>query len=167
MKFLPTEIELRAARAARFAMNRRRMVTLLVGGVAAIVAPAARAADDSRKVTLYKDPQCGCCENYADYLREHGFEVTVVGTHDLPLMNEKLGVPDALQGCHLAKVGGYVVEGHVPFEVVNRLLAEKPPIIGITLPGMPLGSPGMNGKKLAPFKIYEIGKGASKVYATA
>jgi len=153
------------AQRERFAMNRRAILMLIIGGAAGIVSPSARAAD-SKKVTLYKDPQCGCCEGYADYLRGSGFEVSVVPTHDLPLLDEKYGIPTDLQPCHISLIGGYVVGGHIPIEVVNRLLAEKPAITGITLAGMPLGSPGMTGEKTAPFKIYEIAKGSRRVYAT-
>lgn len=126
------------------------------------IAPA-RAA--GKQVTLYKDPQCGCCEGYAEYLRGHGFRVGVVPTHDLPLLDDKYGIAADLQPCHISLVDGYVVGGHVPVEVVERLLSERPEITGITLPGMPPGSPGMSGEKTAPFTIYEIAKGARKVYA--
>jgi hypothetical protein len=149
-----------------FAIERRAMLMLLASGAAAIVAPSARAADDSKKVTLYKDPQCSCCEGYADYLRTNGFVVNIVPTHDLPLLDAKYGIATDLQPCHLSLVDGYVVGGHVPIEMVNRLLSERPAITGITLPGMPLGSPGMNGPKTAPFIIYEIAKDSRKVYAT-
>src|SRR5713226_9675419 len=132
------------AQRERFAMNRRAILMLLIGGAAGIVAPSARAVDDSKKVTLYKDPQCGCCEGYAAYLRSNGFEVSIVPTHDLPLLDEKYGIAADLSPCHISIIGNYVVGGHVPIEVVNRLLAEKPGIAGITLPGMPMGSPGMN-----------------------
>jgi hypothetical protein len=159
-------IDLSSARRERFAMNRRALLLLLIGGAAGIVAPSARAAGDSKKVTLYKDPQCGCCEGYANYLRGNAFAVTIVPTHDLPLLDEKYGIPTDLQPCHISLIGGYVVGGHVPIEIVNRLLADKPRIAGITLPGMPLGSPGMSGEKTAPFKIYEISKGSRRVYAT-
>jgi len=148
-----------------FAMNRRAVLTLFVGGAAALASPAAR-ADDDKHVTLYKDPQCTCCQGYADYLGGNGFAVSVVPTHDLPLLYEKHGIATDLQPCHLSLLGDYVVGGHVPVEVVNKLLAEKPAITGITLPGMPLGSPGMNGQKTGPFTIYEIAKGSRKVYAT-
>jgi hypothetical protein len=115
--------------------------------------------------TLYKNPQCSCCETYADYLRENGFEVTVVPTHDLPLIKRQYGVPAPLEGCHTTLVDGYVVEGHVPVATILRLLAEKPTIKGISLPGMPAGSPGMFGDKTEPFTIYEIADGPAKVYA--
>lgn len=150
-------------------MNRRTALGLGVSLAATAIATAATptwAAPAPIRLTLYKDPQCGCCENYAKYLGQNGFAVTVVGTHDLPLMNQKLGVPDTLQGCHLAKVEGYVVEGHVPVDVVKRLLAERPVIKGITLPGMPAGAPGMYGTKTGPFTIYALGSTPPKVYAT-
>jgi hypothetical protein len=78
--------------------------------------------------TLYKNHQCGCCETYADYLRENGFEVTVKPTHDLPLMKRQYGVPGDLEGCHTTLVDGYVVEGHVPVNTLLRLLTERPDI---------------------------------------
>jgi hypothetical protein len=150
---------------SRQAMNRRAMLTVVLAGAVGLVATPTWAADEKKRVTLYKDPQCGCCEGYAAYLRGSGFEVAVVPTHDLPLMDEKYGIAADLSPCHISIIGDYVMGGHVPIEVVNRLLAEKPPITGITLPGMPLGSPGMNGRKTAPFTIYEIAKGSRKVYA--
>jgi hypothetical protein len=121
-------------------------------------------AEEPRTATLYKNPACACCETYADYLRDNGFEVTVEATHDLPLLHRH-GVPDPLVGCHTTLVEGYVVEGHVPVRTLLRLLTEKPAIKGISLPGMPAGSPGMFGEKTAPFTIYEIGDGPAKVYA--
>ena len=155
-------------------IGRRALLTILVGGAGGAVlvagatralSPYVRAADEDKQVTLYKDPQCGCCESYAGYLREHGFEVRVVPTHDLPLLNEKYGIPTELSPCHISLVAGYVVGGHVPIDVVNRLLSDRPKITGITLPGMPPGSPGMTGQKVAPFNIFEIGKAPYKLYA--
>ena len=146
-------------------IGRRTMLTLLTGGAATMLVRATRAAESSKQVTLYKDPQCGCCEGYADYLRSNGFSVSLVPTHDLPLLDEKYGIATDLSPCHISLVSDYVVGGHVPIDVVNRLLAEKPAITGITLPGMPMGSPGMTGGKTEPFTIYEIAKGSRKVYA--
>lgn len=122
-------------------------------------------AEDPRTATLYKNPACTCCETYADYLRENGFEVAVEATHDLPLIKRLHGVSAPLEGCHTTLVDGYVVEGHVPARTLLRLLTEKPAIKGISLPGMPAGSPGMFGEKTEPFTIYEIGDGPAKVYA--
>jgi len=138
---------------------------LLAAGAAAGIVPIARAADRTRKVTLYKDPQCDCCEGYGAYLRTNGFDVTIVPTHDLQRLGEKYGIASDLQPCHISLIGGYVVGGHVPIEIVNRLLSEKPQITGINLPGMPAGVPGMPGTKPGPLEIYEIAKGSRKVYA--
>ena len=138
----------------------------VIGGATGVVFLSAEPVADRGQVTLYKNPECGCCEGYADYLRQQGFKVTAVPTHDLTLMGEKYGIPDSLQPCHISLIGGYVVGGHIPIEIVNRLLSEKPQITGITLPGMPAGTPGMPGEKTGPLEIYEIGKGPPKVYAT-
>lgn len=118
-------------------------------------------ADESKDVMLYKSPQCGCCEGYADYLRQNGFTVTVKPTHDLVAMSRAAGIPDEFQGCHLSMVDGYVVSGHVPVNTVRKLLTERPDIKGVTLPGMPLGSPGMSGTKEAPFEMLEITKSST------
>ena len=116
-------------------------------------------------VTLYKNPQCGCCEAYADYLRDNGFTVTVKPTHELVTMSREAGIPDDFQGCHLALIDGYVVSGHVPVTMVNRLLSEQPNIKGVTLPGMPMGSPGMSGTKTEAFMIYTVGEDKPSIYA--
>jgi hypothetical protein len=138
---------------------------LVVMLVAATLGGASAKAEERRQATLYKNPQCGCCEGHADHLRGGGFEVTEIPTHDLSLLRRQHGVPEALIGCHLTLVDGYVVEGHVPVSTLLRLLAERPAIRGISLPGMPAGSPGMVGEKTGPFTIYEIGDGPPKVYA--
>jgi hypothetical protein len=118
-------------------------------------------------VTLYKTPECGCCEGYAAYLRQHGFGVTVKATDNLAEISHKAGIPAELQGCHTAFIGDYVVDGHVPVEAIKKVLAERPAIKGLTLPGMPEGSPGMSGKKAGPFKILAVGgDGKSSVYLT-
>ena len=119
----------------------------------------------AQEATLYKNPQCGCCEAYADYLRDNGFTVTVKPTHELVAMSREAGIPDDFQGCHLAFIDNYVVSGHVPVGTVNRLLSERPDIKGVTLPGMPMGSPGMSGAKTEPFTIYAVGDGKPSVYA--
>jgi len=120
----------------------------------------------AQEVTLYKNPQCGCCENYAEYLRENGFTVEVVPTHDLVQMSRDAGISDEFQGCHTAFLDDYVISGHVPVDVVNRMLEDRPEIIGVTLPGMPMGSPGMGGAQQEPFRIYAIEEGVNPtVYA--
>lgn len=119
---------------------------------------AVPAVADENDVMLYKNPQCGCCEGYADYLRENGFNVTVKSTHDLAEMSREAGISDEFQGCHLSFVDGYVVSGHVPVGTVRKLLTERRDIKGVTLPGMPMGSPGMSGTKEAPFEMLEVTK---------
>lgn len=127
---------------------------------------SALAAETARQATLYKNPQCSCCEDYVSYLRENGLEVQVVTTHDLHLIKKKHAVPTNLEGCHTTLLDGYVIEGHVPIKTLNRLLAERPAIKGISLPGMPVGSPGMTGRKVEPFTMFEIADAAPpKVYA--
>jgi hypothetical protein len=119
-----------------------------------------------QNVTLYKNPQCGCCEGYAAYLRENGFTVSVQPTHELVTMSREAGIPDNFQGCHLAFIDGYVVSGHVPINTLKKLLRERPDIKGVTLPGMPMGSPGMSGTKTEPFTIYEVSSDNPRVFAT-
>jgi hypothetical protein len=117
----------------------------------AACAPLPALATSPTRITLHKSPQCGCCEDYAAYLRQHGFAVDVRPTYDLVAMSREAGVPEELDGCHIAMIDGYAVGGHVPVEAIRRLLAERPPLRAITLPGMPLGSPGMTGSKQGPF----------------
>jgi len=106
--------------------------------------------------TLYHSPGCMCCEKYAEYLNENGFAVDVVDSDDMASTNREHGVPPKLASCHTMTVGNYVVVGHVPAEVVRKLLDEQPDIRGISLPGMPMGSPGMGGEKASPFVIHTL-----------
>ena len=115
--------------------------------------------------TMYVNPQCSCCQGHANYLRANGFKITVKETHDMSLIRRQQGVPEKLEGCHIMIIDGYVVEGHVSAASINKLLTERPKIKGISLPGMPDGSPGMTGRKTEPFTIYEITDGVPKVFA--
>lgn len=141
----------------------RTLLALIVSAIALSSGPAA--AEEPRNATMYKTPQCGCCEAYADHLRANGFAVTVEARDDLPLIKRQHGVPAPLEGCHSALIDGYVVEGHVPVATLLRLLTERPDIKGISLPGMPMGSPGIPGAKAEPFTIYAITDGPPQVYA--
>ena len=139
--------------------------TLLIAGSTLAMTGPLRAAPAA--VRLYKNPECGCCEGYVDYLRQHGFAVTSEATNDVAEISRKAGIPADLQGCHTAFIGDYVVDGHVPVEAIHKLLSEHPAIKGITLPGMPAGSPGMYGNEAEPLTIYPIGKdGKSSVFMT-
>jgi hypothetical protein len=133
--------------------------------LAVVVASPLASAGEKPPATLYKTPQCDCCEGYADYLRQNGYRVTVKPTHDLSLINRQHGVPENLEGCHTTVIDGYVVGGHVPAKTLNKLLTERPAIKGISLPGMPQGSPGMTGRKTGPFTVYELSRGTPRVYA--
>ena len=136
-----------------------------LGAVAMALALPLAALAAPLKAALYKNPQCTCCDDYAQYLRDNGFEVAVTPTDDLDRINRDAGVPQALAGCHTVLVDGYAVSGHVPVEAVRRLLAERPAIAGITLPGMPAGSPGMGGQKAGPFAIQAIARdGSTRIY---
>jgi hypothetical protein len=136
---------------------------LLASGSALLFASPARAALPAAQ--LFKNPQCQCCENYADYLRKDGYTVAVTPTDGLAEIDRKAGIPEALEGCHTMFIGDYFVSGHVPLEAIRKLLSEHPDIKGITLPGMPNGSPGMTGIKQEPFTISAIAKdGATTVY---
>jgi hypothetical protein len=142
----------------------RRLIWILALGAAAAAPPVS--AEDARQATLYRAQGCGCCLGYAETLKTSGMAVTVVDVEDLDAVKAEHAVPEALGGCHTTVIDGYVIEGHVPIAIVERLLEERPAIRGISLPGMPTGSPGMGGPKDSPFVVYEIGEGATVVYAT-
>jgi hypothetical protein len=111
-------------------------------------------------VLVHKSPTCGCCMAWVEHMRKSGFAVEVRNSDDLDPVKERLGVPDKQHSCHTAEVGGYFVEGHVPADDVKRLLAEKPAARGIAVPGMPLGSPGMEvpGRPAMPYVVELVGK---------
>jgi hypothetical protein len=135
--------------------------------MAVACAPLPALATSPTQVRLHKSPQCDCCESYVAYLRQHGFAVDVQPTYDLVTMSRKAGVPEELDGCNIALIDGYVVEGHVPVEAIHRLLSERPPLRAITLPGMPPGSLRMTGRKEEPFTIHAVARdGGTSVYMT-
>lgn len=141
--------------------------TLLLSASLLALAPAARARGVA--ATLYRDPGCGCCENYVSYLEQHGFTVTVksASPDEVSAMSRKAGIPRDLEGCHIAFIDGYVVGGLVPVAAVRRLLKEHPPLKGITLPGMPAGAPGMMGAKAKKLTVFAIPKeGKPKAFMT-
>ena len=141
---------------------RALILSLIIGLISTASQAMAR-----EKVTLYKNPQCDCCEIYAQYLRDNGFDVTVVPTNELSAMNEQYGIPAELEGCHLSLIGDRVVGGHVPVDIVRRFLSEKPENTVISIPGMPAGGPGMMpGIKSGPYTVYAIRNGQSVVHAS-
>ncbi len=154
-------------------MRRRRLAVLFVLSISALGGAAiahdwasdrARQAGDTggkpgvRAVTLYKTPSCGCCKGYVAYLRRAGYRVEAVDLEDLSPTKRMLGIPPELESCHTAAIDGYIVEGHVPVADIEHLLAERPDIPGIALPGMPEGAPGMPGPKPDQLTLYTIEK---------
>lgn len=107
-------------------------------------------------MTLYKNPNCGCCDAYADYLNAHGFDVKLINTTDMSSIKRNNGVPENLAGCHTAIVNGYVFEGMIPAENIKRVLDAHSPIKGLSVPGMPAGATGMPGNKKGPINVYYL-----------
>ena len=110
------------------------------------------------KATFFYSPTCGCCREYILYLKRQGFEVEEKPTEDMLAIKEQYQIPSEMESCHTAVIGDYFIEGHMPIEAIKKLLAEKPDILGIGLPGMPQGSPGMGGLKKEVFKIYGLSR---------
>ena len=122
--------------------TRRSALAIFLAG---LVAPTFSASALSSAVTVHKDPNCGCCTGWVRHLKDAGLAVTIEETADLQAVRKRLGVPSDLAACHTAEIGGYVVEGHVPALAVRQLLEKRPAAIGLAIPGMPAGSPGMEG----------------------
>lgn len=106
------------------------------------------------EVVMYKNAGCQCCDKWADYLERNGYSVTINESTAMASFKEQQNVPPAMGSCHTALIDGYVVEGHVPIEDINRLLANRPEAVGIAAPGMPASSPGMNTALNEPYDVY-------------
>ncbi len=132
------------------------LVFALISTFGASLATTATAGET---VDVYKSPNCGCCSKWIDPLKDAGFEVRSNNVMDVPAARKQLGMPDRLGSCHTAKVAGYVVEGHVPAADIQRLLKEKPKAIGIAVPSMPPGSPGMESPKPVPYNTLLVQAG--------
>lgn len=159
-------------------MKKILALTLAIAGAGAVTAAylvtgrdtpspiiAAAAAQGAEPVTIWRAPGCGCCDTYAEYLRNNGFEVTVIDDRNFDDRSVEAGVPERGVGCHLAMIGGYVVSGLVPSEIIERLLEERPEISGITLPGMPANAPGMAPEKTGTLRVYSFGPDGVAVYS--
>lgn len=109
------------------------------------------------EVIVYKDPKCGCCSKWVEHMRTNGFEVKVEDVPNIGDIKKEQGIPRELGACHTSLVDGYKVEGHVPADVVKRLLSERPKVAGIAVPGMPMGSPGMEGPTRNSYDILTFG----------
>ena len=131
-------------------------------------APAATqtALAAAREVVVYKSPSCTCCHEWEAYMADRGFTVRSVPTDDMASVKQDLGIPESAWSCHTAVIDGYAIEGHVPAEAIEDLLARRPAIDGIALPGMPPGSPGMPGDKAAPFAVLSVSDGATSEFGS-
>lgn len=127
---------------------------------------SATAVASGTPITVYKSPTCGCCTKWEDHLRDNGFVVESVKREDMAAIKREQGVPQAMHSCHTAVVDGYTVEGHVPADVIRKLLAERPEVKGVAVPGMPMGSPGMEGAYKDDYEVYTFdANGPKDVYA--
>jgi hypothetical protein len=135
----------------------RRALLGLISSVTVGLATGVR-ADARPAIKVSKDPNCGCCTGWVDHLRRNGFAATVVEPADMRPVKTRLGVPVELASCHTAEIAGYIIEGHVPARAIRRLVAEKPDALGLAVPGMPIGSPGMEGGTPEVYDVILFGK---------
>ena len=147
-------------------MNCRRR--FLMAALAAAAAHRVPAQSSAPLVEVWKSPSCGCCQEWVKHLEAHGLRTRL---HDVGnnAMRRRLGIPEKLGSCHTALVGGYAIEGHVPAREILRLLKERPQAIGLAVPGMPIGSPGMDGPEYGerrdPYQVLLVGRdGQTRVY---
>ena len=137
----------------RFAIT----VALMLAGTAA----------NAASMTVMKSPTCGCCSKWVEHVRAEGFDVKVVNVDDIMAVKAKAGIPQKMASCHTTMVGGYVIEGHVPASDIKKLLAQKPKAKGIAVPGMPIGSPGLeHGDHRQPYQTVLIkADGSTSIFA--
>ena len=148
-------------------MDRRGFLAAALASAATLVAKRASAAMPMRTgaarppVTVYKDPSCGCCKKWVEHMSQSGFVVTAHDDSDMDALKDHYGVPSGVRSCHTALVGSYVIEGHVPASDVDRMLKEQPKVAGLAVPGMVVGSPGMEGGMSKPYTVLAFQKTGS------
>ena len=140
----------------------RRSTLVLVAAI--FVLPRYPAGAKTSAILVHKDPDCSCCSGWVHHLEEAGFVVTVDKTKDLHSARKRFGVPADLAACHTAEVDGYVLEGHVPAVAVRRLLEKRPAATGLAVPGMPVGSPGMEGGAPQPYDVILFGASGRQTF---
>ncbi|MFV0299076.1 MAG: DUF411 domain-containing protein [Hyphomicrobiaceae bacterium] len=145
-------------------ISRRAILAVLAAGALPLPLSIALAAQTSIKV--WKDPSCGCCGKWVDHLSRNGFKATVIETSDMSSVKRRLGVPAHLHSCHTAEVEGFTIEGHVPAAAIRRLLSEKPHAKGLAVPGMPIGSPGMEGGRPERYDVMLFGDGRARSFGS-
>ena len=149
-------------------MKRRQLLGAALAAIAGAVTAQTTLTNKPPLLQVWKDPNCGCCGDWVKHLQSNGFLVQVIDTGNVAA-RKRLGMPDALGSCHTARVGGYVIEGHVPAADILRLLREKPDALGLAVPGMPIGSPGMDGPEYKgrrdPYDVLLVSRGgATRVF---
>lgn len=145
-------------------MKTRALLGSLILGLT--LASGTALAQATTQVEVFKSPYCGCCDKWAEHLRQHGFKVIAHNVDDVTAARKALGMPERYGSCHTAKVGQYLIEGHVPAADIRRLLAEAPKAIGLAAPGMPQGSPGMESPTPQAYDTLLVGTdGSARVFA--
>jgi hypothetical protein len=145
--------------------SRRRFLGGLCAGLAAGWLGTVRSQARRPLVSVYMSPGCGCCGEWVKHVRRHGFPVQAQLVDDVAAAKRRLGVPQALWSCHTALVDGYAIEGHVPAADIERLLAERPQVSGLAVPGMPVGAPGMEQGAAQPYVTLAFGAGGNRLFA--
>jgi len=152
---------------SKYIIWRSLLATLLITGLT----PQAAFSDtgqpaDLEPITVYKSPTCGCCNKWVSHLQSSGFEVDAINRKDMNSVKSDAGIPRRLASCHTAIIGDYIIEGHVPADDIKRLLKEKPDVAGLTVPGMPMGSPGMEGPRQDRYDVLTFTRsGETKVFS--
>lgn len=132
----------------------RRHAIYFLGAAASALCAGAASADDGKKMIVHKSATCGCCGGWAKRMREAGYVVEEINEPDMKAIKAKFGVPEKMASCHTAELDGYIIEGHVPAQAIAQLLKERPKVIGIAAPGMPMGSPGMEMGEPEVYPLY-------------
>ena len=151
-------------------MRTRRDVLRLVLSTAAFGVPAGvlfAQKPNENDVDVWKSPTCGCCTIWVEHMRANGFRVRTTDVTDLAPFKRKYGVPPTLESCHTGVIGGYTIEGHIPADVIRQMLKQKPKIVGLAVPGMPMGSPGMEGPRRDKYDVLTFDKaGKTTIFAS-
>ncbi len=144
-----------------------KIVALLSGFVAGLMIMTTNIhAAEMSEIEVYKSPTCGCCSAWVDHLKENGIKVKTYDVNEMADIKKMAGIPMDMQSCHTALVNDYLIEGHVPADLIKKMVNEKPDIRGLAVPGMPMGSPGMEGHKKDDYEVLTMEKdGSHKVYA--
>jgi hypothetical protein len=151
----------------RATIDRRHVLLALAASLGAADARRVFAGTALPAMAAYRNPGCGCCGNWAKLMKQAGFNITMLDDADLQARRTALGVPPSLAGCHLAQIESYIIEGHVPVEDILKLLRERPAARGLAVPGMPSGSPGMEGGEAEKYDVLIFSAdGGSKIYSS-